>query len=63
MSHVTIYMYTPYVVICRMSILRNAHSTLPILGVQGHLTETQKRQYEGHNTPLGYYTHIGPRSV
>ena len=24
------------------------------------IQETQRRQYEGHNTPLGYYTDRGP---
>ena len=25
------------------------------------ILETQRRQYEGHNTPLGYYTDQGPQ--
>ena len=27
---------------------------------RGIIKETQRRQYEGHNTPLGYYTDQGP---
>ena len=49
---------TPVGVLCALVHVYNGQTRQRLYVIL--IEETQRRQYEGHNTPLGYYTDQGP---